>query len=382
MSAPAAGESLGAPRSSPARQYSNPARIRTLRTERHGRATVLPDAHRRGHRAHRRHRQAVSCARSSARPEVGRIIGMARRPFDPAAHGWEKAEYRRGDVLDRDAGRRARRRRRRRRPPGVRDRRRPRGEPRVNLDGLAQRLRGRGRGRRQAARLHLVGRGLRVRRDDLPALLTEDVAARGHRAPPLLGPEGRARGALLADALDGSDTEAYVFRPCIVAGADAPLLIDIDPVHRARRGDSPARCARRSTACRCCGRCSPTRASRSSSSTTTTSPRRSCAAVPGERRARRLQPRRRGGAHHLRPRPRAGLALGPGARARGRRDRRDRLAAAVPARPRPPGSRPSARPVLMDTSRARAELRWRPQHDARQTLREMVTAYRGGPTSC
>ena len=33
--------------------------------------------------------------------EVGRIIGMARRPFDIAAHGWEKVEYRRGDVLDR-----------------------------------------------------------------------------------------------------------------------------------------------------------------------------------------------------------------------------------------------------------------------------------------
>ena len=32
---------------------------------------------------------------------VGRIIGMARRPFDPAEHGWEKVEYRQGDVLDR-----------------------------------------------------------------------------------------------------------------------------------------------------------------------------------------------------------------------------------------------------------------------------------------
>ena len=36
-------------------------------------------------------------------PEVERVIGMARRPFDIAAHGWEKAEYRRGDVLDRDS---------------------------------------------------------------------------------------------------------------------------------------------------------------------------------------------------------------------------------------------------------------------------------------
>ena len=28
---------------------------------------------------------------------------MARRPFDPADHGWERAEYRQGDILDRDS---------------------------------------------------------------------------------------------------------------------------------------------------------------------------------------------------------------------------------------------------------------------------------------
>ena len=31
---------------------------------------------------------------------VVRIMGIARRPFDPAAHGWTKMEYRRGDVRD------------------------------------------------------------------------------------------------------------------------------------------------------------------------------------------------------------------------------------------------------------------------------------------
>src|SRR5260221_459672 len=36
-------------------------------------------------------------------PEVERVIGMARRPFDLGAQGWEKTEYRRGDILDRDA---------------------------------------------------------------------------------------------------------------------------------------------------------------------------------------------------------------------------------------------------------------------------------------
>jgi len=31
---------------------------------------------------------------------VMRIVGLARRPFDPAAYGWTKMEYRRGDVRD------------------------------------------------------------------------------------------------------------------------------------------------------------------------------------------------------------------------------------------------------------------------------------------
>ncbi len=31
---------------------------------------------------------------------VARIVGIARRPFDPKEHGWTKLEYRRGDVRD------------------------------------------------------------------------------------------------------------------------------------------------------------------------------------------------------------------------------------------------------------------------------------------
>ena len=31
---------------------------------------------------------------------VGKIVGIARRPFDPAEQGWSKMEYRRGDVRD------------------------------------------------------------------------------------------------------------------------------------------------------------------------------------------------------------------------------------------------------------------------------------------
>src|SRR2546430_6312533 len=38
-----------------------------------------------------------------AEPRVARVVGIARRPFDPSEHGWSKLEYRRGDVRDADA---------------------------------------------------------------------------------------------------------------------------------------------------------------------------------------------------------------------------------------------------------------------------------------
>lgn len=33
---------------------------------------------------------------------IGRVVGVARRPFDPAEHGWTKMTYRQGDVRDPD----------------------------------------------------------------------------------------------------------------------------------------------------------------------------------------------------------------------------------------------------------------------------------------
>jgi nucleoside-diphosphate-sugar epimerase len=37
-----------------------------------------------------------------ADPRIARIVGIARRPFDPAEHGWTKMTYQRGDVRDLD----------------------------------------------------------------------------------------------------------------------------------------------------------------------------------------------------------------------------------------------------------------------------------------
>src|ERR671928_925634 len=31
---------------------------------------------------------------------IARIVGIARRPFDPREHGWTKMQYRRGDVRE------------------------------------------------------------------------------------------------------------------------------------------------------------------------------------------------------------------------------------------------------------------------------------------
>ena len=38
-----------------------------------------------------------------AESRIGAVVGVARRAFDPASHGWKKMTYRRGDVRDQDA---------------------------------------------------------------------------------------------------------------------------------------------------------------------------------------------------------------------------------------------------------------------------------------
>ncbi len=61
-------------------------------------------------------------------------------------------------------------------------------------------------------------------RDD-PTPLSEDVPARGTAAHYYSAQKAEVE-ELLAQTIAGSATAAYVFRPCIVAGPDAPLLID------------------------------------------------------------------------------------------------------------------------------------------------------------
>ncbi|HXV04529.1 MAG TPA: NAD-dependent epimerase/dehydratase family protein [Solirubrobacterales bacterium] len=161
-------------------------------------------------------------------PRVERVIGMARRPFDPAAHGWQKVEYRRGDILDREA------------VEGLVDG----ADVVVHLAFVIVAGRGDSReinlsGSRNVFEATAAAGAARL-------VYTSSVAAYGFhpRGPQPLDEEVPARGSAhhpysvhkaeveieLAQVLGGSATEAYVFRPCIVAGPDAPRLVELVPL--------------------------------------------------------------------------------------------------------------------------------------------------------
>ncbi len=162
--------------------------------------------------------------------DVERIVGMARREFDPAAHGWKRAEYQQGDVLDRE-------------------------RVAALVEGvdvvvhLAFVIIGAGEdshelnveGSRNVFEATVSARAERlVYASSVAAygfpqlggeLITEETPARGLDRFPYSAQKGQVE-AVLADALTGGTTGAWVFRPCIVAGPDAPLLIDNIPYVR------------------------------------------------------------------------------------------------------------------------------------------------------
>jgi UDP-glucose 4-epimerase len=167
-------------------------------------------------------------------PAVGAVRGMARRAFDPAADGWEKVSYRRGDILDR-------------------------GSLAALFDGadvavhLAFAIFG---DREQSRRINLEGSrnafeaaiGAGVERlvyassvaaygfhPENPQPLTEDVPARGSESFYYSAQKAELEAAL-DGLLAGSEVDAYVFRPCVVAGPRAPMLIE-KVVSGSRLGD-------------------------------------------------------------------------------------------------------------------------------------------------
>ena len=134
-----------------------------------------------------------------ASDDVAAIRAMARSPFDPAAAGLRKTDYRRADVLDADVVGEVIARGRRGRPPRVRDHGKPRADDERQPRGLAQRVPGGDRRRRRTARVRLVGRRVRLPRRQ-PGAPHRGRAGARDQAPLLLGPEGRARAGPTRDA--------------------------------------------------------------------------------------------------------------------------------------------------------------------------------------
>ena len=170
--------------------------------------------------------QAVVSALERSR-DIGEILGMARRPFDPRERGWKKVVYRRGDVLEKRKVARL-----------VEDADvvihlafmimgSARASRRVNLDGSLNVFEASAAAgvKRLIYASSVAAYGFHK---DNPQPLTEDVPARGTSGHYYSAQKAEVE-ALLADALYGSRTQAYVFRPCIVAGPHAPLLIDSLP---------------------------------------------------------------------------------------------------------------------------------------------------------
>jgi len=159
--------------------------------------------------------------------EVGAIRAMARRPFDPAAEGLRKTEYRQADVLDRAAvqdvlagadvvihlafmiiG-------------GLEQTRA------VNLEGshnVFEAAIAAGATRLVYAS-SVAAYGFHA---DSPPLLTEDIPPRGTERHYYSAQKAELE-LSLRDLLDGTSTDAYVFRPCIVGGPDALTLLENIP---------------------------------------------------------------------------------------------------------------------------------------------------------
>jgi len=306
-------------------------------------------------------------------PEVERVIGMARRPFDLGAQGWEKTEYRRGNILDRDsvdalvegadvvvhlafvivAGR---------------------GESReINLTGSRNVFEAAAAAgaKRLVYTSSVAAYGFHR---DLPSLLTEDLPVRGSGRHPYSAHKAEVEEEL-ATALAGSETDAYVFRPCIVAGPQAPLLLEMVPLLAiGQKLPGPVRWA--------LGKAPALRPVLPDPGVPFQLVHHDdvaaalCAAVlghgepgtynlagPGELTISDL-------AHelgwHAVPAPQ--LAVGAAAEA---------VAPFLPFLP-PEAAWIEAvrRPLLMDTSRARRKLHWMPHHNARETLRQTIAAVR------
>ena len=162
---------------------------------------------------------------------VRRIIGMARRPFDPSDRGWRKTEYRQGDVTD---------------APSVRG----------LVEGadvvvhLAFAILSASDATRElnvegSRRVFTESAKAGVERicyassvaaygfyDDNPDWLTEEIPPRGSPEHPYSHQKAEVERVLGEVLLKHPATVAYAFRPCIVAGPEARTMLQEIPYFR------------------------------------------------------------------------------------------------------------------------------------------------------
>src|SRR5882757_906963 len=153
---------------------------------------------------------------------------MARRPFDPDSHGWTKATYQQGDILDRGAvdalvadvdvvihlafivlGTREE-------------------SQRVNVAGTRNVFEATVAAERPRRLVYTSSVAAYGYHSDNPLPLTEDVPARGCDAH-YYSAQKAACEAVLAEVTKGSPLGVFLLRPCIVAGPEAPALADAMP---------------------------------------------------------------------------------------------------------------------------------------------------------
>ncbi len=303
--------------------------------------------------------------------EVGHVIGMARRSFEPAEHGWKKVDYRRGDVMDRhDVAALV-----------------AAADVVVHLAFVIVAGQGRSRevnlvGSRNVFEAAVAAGARRLVYTSsvaaygfgagLPDLLNEDVQAAGTDRHPYSAQKAEVEAELI-EAVAASDIDSYVFRPCIVAGPSAPLLVDSIPLSGLTRrlpGALAAVIEHLPLA-----PVLPDPGVRFQLVHHDDVATALCAAVLGEGEPG-VYNLAAGGevtvsdlAHalgwHSVPIPRSSVGVAA------------EVVAHLPLLPnRASWIEALRRPVLMDTSRVRAQLGWRPKYDAFETLQAMGFAYR------
>jgi nucleoside-diphosphate-sugar epimerase len=159
--------------------------------------------------------------------DIKAVNAMARKPFDPEEAGLRKTRYRQGDVLDRESVDRL-----------VQD-----ADVVVHLaflilGGLEQTERINIEGSRNVFEATVAAKAQRLVyassvaaygfHADNPEQLTEDVPPRGTERHYYSAQKAKLEG-VLNEITAGTATSAYAFRPCIVAGPDALALLENIP---------------------------------------------------------------------------------------------------------------------------------------------------------